>query len=112
VLYQAWEAGDQAAVELLESASADYALMASAAAKRAGGSERWTLCLGGGVLRGAPQALFALTEEKLRRDLPGAVVQSPRLAPEFGAALMAAHAAGRETMELFELLPGSGPAGG
>ncbi len=104
LIFAAWERGDAGAATLVEAAAADYALAAKAMIAKTGG-DRPAVTLGGGQLRSAPEAFRELVTTRIREQYPeAAAVSAPRLAPEYGAALMAAHAMGMEAEALFGML--------
>jgi N-acetylglucosamine kinase-like BadF-type ATPase len=103
VVAQAWLAGDQAATVMIEAAADDLATLAAAIARRLGRG-RFTCALGGGALRSLPPAFHDLVARRIAEVAPEAQVGRPRLAPELGAVLMAAHAAGLDAALLFERL--------
>lgn len=104
MIFAAWERGDAGAATLVEAAAADYALAARAMIVKTG-SDRPAVTLGGGQLRSAPDAFRELITAQIREQYPEvATASAPRLAPEYGAALMAAHAVGLEAEALFGML--------
>jgi N-acetylglucosamine kinase-like BadF-type ATPase len=101
LVYQAWLSGDKAAAWLVEQAISDYAVTAATMGKLTRGDQP-DLCFGGGVIRQAPAAFWQDLRAALARLMPGARVVQPRLAPEAGAALLAAFTVGVDTQSMFE----------
>ena len=106
LVFHAWLTGDPAAAELVESAVEDYALTARAMVERIG-LDIVAVAFGGGVLSTAPTRFWERLAEALKRQCPQAAVTKPRLPPEYGAVVMAAHQAGREPQPLFAHLAGA-----
>lgn len=105
----AWQAGDPVATALVERAAADYAQAGAVLLTRAGAPAA-PLALGGGIFRHAPASFIEHVAERVRALRPGAVVTRPRLPPELGAVLMAAHHAGLATAPLFAEIAKQEPA--
>jgi glucosamine-6-phosphate deaminase len=99
----AWEAGDPVATQLVERAADDYALTARILLAKTGVPNA-TVALGGGVFRMAGSAFRELVSGRIRTANPMADIIEPRLPPENGALLMAAHLVGRAKGPLFSAL--------
>jgi len=100
LITETWEAGDPVATQLVERAADDYARTATVMLARTG-SKGATLALGGGGFRVAGPQFRELVSQRIRAANPGANVVTPRLPPELGAILMAAHRAGLDATSLF-----------
>jgi N-acetylglucosamine kinase-like BadF-type ATPase len=103
MIFEAWQRGDPAAAELVEAAIAEDAVAARAMIAKTG-RDCPAVTLGGGQLRTAPPEFWRLLTAKLREHYPQVVASGPRLAPEFGAALMAAFQVGTDPAALFDAL--------
>lgn len=110
LIIAAWSQGDPVATELVTRAADDYARTAAALLAKTG-APCPILCLGGGLLRVAGPAFRDLVVQRLHLLTPGATVTAPRLPPEFGAALLAAHQAGIATQALFAAFGAQLPPG-
>jgi N-acetylglucosamine kinase-like BadF-type ATPase len=99
----AWTAGDPVAGDLVERAVADYARTATALWRSVGTPDA-VLALGGGLFRAAGPRFVAMVADRIRTVVPAATVTVPRLPPELGAVLMAAHRCGIPTAPLFARL--------
>jgi len=86
-------AGDVSADVLVRRAAADYASAILAMAKNIR-HRRLRVCLGGGILERAPGRFLRLVAGLVAKKRSGVVVSRPALAPEHGAAIMAAFHAG------------------
>jgi N-acetylglucosamine kinase-like BadF-type ATPase len=100
MIFDAWQRGDAAAADLVEAALAEDVLTARAMIARTG-SDRPAVSLGGGQLRAAPEEFWQALTARIREHYPHVAATRPRLAPEFGAALMAAFRVGAEPAALF-----------
>ncbi|MBA4388979.1 MAG: hypothetical protein C0404_13440 [Verrucomicrobia bacterium] len=100
LVYELWQKGDPAAAALVEQALEDYACTARAMIGRIGAG-RVDAVFGGGVIRLAPPAFVEALKRKMKSCCPGAVVKTPLLDPDVGAALMAGHRAGLVVADLY-----------
>ena len=105
LIFQAWHDGDPAATELVRRAEEEYALTGCVMAARTG-SAACELAFGGGVVAQWPPAFWDAVADRVRAVRPATSVIRPQLAPEFGAALMAAYADGRDPRDSFAALAG------
>ncbi len=87
LIFTEWLAGDKGAVQLIEKAAKEYALMITVMAKKCQ-AESVEVVMGGGVLNRAPDSFFDLCGSKLNGDT--ITVVRPGHAPVIGAALYAA----------------------
>jgi len=98
LVFQAWQRGDTGATKLVDGLAEDMALAAKVMRQKCGRGPVAT-ALGGGVLSRGSGALLKLVAKKLK-----APVISPALAPELGALVMSAHAAGLQPRNYFRSL--------
>lgn len=100
LVFEAWRAGDPAADMLLRRAADDYVLSAWAMLARIGCADA-RISFGGGVLARAPAQFWELLADGVHRRYPDVTVAPPELAPESGAAVMAAFRAGLDPVTFF-----------
>ncbi|MFB3881502.1 MAG: BadF/BadG/BcrA/BcrD ATPase family protein [Armatimonadota bacterium] len=103
LIFASWVEGDAGADSLVGAALDDYALAAKAMIAKTR-SPSPAISLGGGLLSAAPPRFWDALTERLKGSYPGVVARPPRLAPEFGAAIMAGHEAGLDPRVLFDTL--------
>lgn len=99
VVFEAWNDGDAAAAEMIQSAAADYVLAMRAMAGRIEGT--FEAAFGGGVIAQGGAAFQAVIGDQLAQAVPDARLTPIELAPEFGAALLAGHGCGLDPEGLF-----------
>ena len=102
VVFDAWRQGDVAATRIVEQAVADYVLTAQA--MTAGMSGRFEIAFGGGVINQGGAVLQDLLKARLAAACPQAVQVPVALAPEVGAAVLAAFQMGRPPRPFFTTL--------
>ncbi len=99
VVFEAWQAGDAVAADLVKKAAADYAASARAMAALSGARE---IHVGGGLVTTAPPAFWEELRGAMARALPGASIAPPAMGPDCGACLMAGFHAGTDHAKLWE----------
>ena len=100
LVFGAFERGDPAAEWLVQQGIADYVLMIRAMLARLGPGTAEAI-FGGGVIQQAGRTFWKRLAERIRDDGLSARVKPPELAPEWGAAIMAAFHAGHDPQALF-----------
>lgn len=103
LIFDAWRQGDPTATELVQKAMEDYVTAAEAMIKRMQTDDA-VVFFGGGLIDQGGDALQALLADRWRVVCPRVRMDSPRLRPALGAALMAVHANGLDTTVLFDIL--------
>lgn len=103
LIFREWLAGDQGAIDLVENAAADYALMIDIMLKRIPEGDP-TIILGGGVLDRAPEQFLSLCAQYSKLTSSFDQIQRPVLKPVYGAALYAAAKKDAEIEPLFHTL--------
>lgn len=101
VVFSAWQAGDPAAVRLVEQATDDYVCTALTLVARIGDTH-CDVAFGGGVINHAPDTFIDLLAARVHAAYPEARVSRPRLSPAHGAAYMAAFHHGLDPLGLYE----------
>lgn len=92
VVFEAWQAGDAAAAQLVEAAVDDYITATVAMAARLGPGA-FHACFGGGTITQGGSPLMSLIGERLSRRRPDAYIALPARPPEEGALVLARRAA-------------------
>ncbi|MCX5727292.1 MAG: hypothetical protein NTZ28_00340 [Nitrospirae bacterium] len=87
------EAGDPAALSIVECAIADYVCTAVTIVRKTGSSSP-DVVFGGGRLLSAPEWFLKRIFDGVLRECPGVRIRRPALSPAVGAVIMAAHADG------------------
>ncbi|MBX3479748.1 MAG: hypothetical protein KF842_05065 [Caulobacter sp.] len=92
VVFEAWQFGDAAAAQLVESAVEDYVTATVAMADRLGPGA-FDACFGGGTIGQGGKKLLSLIAERLSHRRPDASLALPARPPEEGALILARRAA-------------------
>jgi N-acetylglucosamine kinase-like BadF-type ATPase len=98
LIFQAWIVGDAGALWLVERTIADLSICAAAMLRSAPDKQ---LFLGGGIINNAPQSFWNELTTRITGTIPKVMIGRPLLAPELGACVMAAHAAGYPSSQFF-----------
>lgn len=107
MVFDLWNEGDSASTRIVEQALDDYACAAVAMVRQVG-ARKTDAVFGGGVILHAPLAFMAALGNRMGKLCPQARVMAPVLAPDVGAALMAAHQEGLDVQALYERQAGTG----
>jgi len=103
LVFKLWLEKDSAAGELIDSLIDDIIITTKAIAILLG-KEKIDLCIGGGVLKPAPEKFWLYLRQKLDKEFPNIKFQRPVLPPEYGSAIMAAHSYGYDPVLLYDKL--------
>jgi len=101
LIFEAYEQGDAGAELLVGRAIDDYAQTAAAMVRRTGRDDA-DVALGGGTVQPAGPKFWKRLAERIAAAAPKAKVIRPQLEPEYGAAIMAAFAAGQDAAAFYE----------
>jgi N-acetylglucosamine kinase-like BadF-type ATPase len=103
LVFEAYEQSDAGAELLVERAVADYAQTAVAMLRKSGRQDA-ELAFGGGTIAPTGERFWRRLRETVAARAPRAKVIRPKLAPEIGAAIMAAFADGQDVRPLYAKL--------